>query len=119
MLSVLAIDAGGTSTRAVIVDEDGSCLGFGHSGGGNPISAGFEPALASLAAAASMALESSGTEDISSALIAMAGATSRMPRQELTRRFAALGVRGELALESDLLAMFRSGTLAVRGYALG
>ena len=54
MLSVLAIDAGGTSTRAVIVDEDGSCLGFGHSGGGNPISAGFEPALASLAAAASM-----------------------------------------------------------------
>ena len=63
MLSVLAIDAGGTSTRAVIVDEAGNCLGFGHSGGGNPISAGFEPALASLAAATRMALESShGTE---------------------------------------------------------
>ncbi|GAB3038476.1 BadF/BadG/BcrA/BcrD ATPase family protein [Parafrigoribacterium mesophilum] len=119
MLSVLAIDAGGTSTRAIIVDECGNCLGFGAAGGGNPISAGFEPALASLAAATSAALKSSpGTEVISSALIAMAGATSRMPRQELTRRFTALGVRGELALESDLLAMFRSGTLSDSGYAL-
>jgi glucosamine kinase len=119
MLSVLAIDAGGTSTRAVIVDEHGRCLGFGAAGGGNPISAGFEAALDSLAAATSMALASSpGIEAISSALIAMAGATSRMPRQELTRRFTALGVRGELALESDLLAMFRSGTLSDDGYAL-
>jgi glucosamine kinase len=119
MLSVLAIDAGGTSTRAVIVDEGGNCLGFGHSGGGNPISAGFEPALASLAAATRMALDSSrGVEVISSAVIAMAGATSRMPREELTRRFTELGLRGELVLESDLLAMFRSGTLSASGYAL-
>jgi N-acetylglucosamine kinase-like BadF-type ATPase len=119
MLSVLAIDAGGTSTRAVIVDEGGQCLGFGHSGAGNPISVGFEPALASLTAATRMALESSpSAEPISSAMIAMAGATSRMPREELTRRFTELGLSGELALESDLLAMFRSGTLSASGYAL-
>jgi N-acetylglucosamine kinase-like BadF-type ATPase len=119
MLSVLAIDAGGTSTRAVLVDEGGQCLGFGHAGAGNPISAGFAPALASLTAATRMAMESSqSTEPISSAMIAMAGATSRMPREELTRRFTELGLSGELALESDLLAMFRSGTLSPSGYAL-
>jgi N-acetylglucosamine kinase-like BadF-type ATPase len=41
-----------------------------------------------------------------------------MPREELTRRFTELGLSGELALESDLLAMFRSGTLSASGYAL-
>lgn len=117
MPNILAIDAGGTSTRAVIVDESGNCLGFGQSGGGNPISAGFGPALAALADATSMAQATSGPR-LSSALIAMAGATSRMPRQELKERFIALGLHGELALESDLLAMFRSGTLASGGYAL-
>ena len=119
MLSVLAIDAGGTSTRAALVDDAGNCLGYGHSGGGNPISAGFAPALASLAAATRMALESSpGDHTFSSVLIAMAGATSRMPRRELTERFIKLGLNGDLALESNLLAMFRSGTLSERGYAL-
>jgi glucosamine kinase len=117
MPNILAIDAGGTSTRAVIVDEAGNCRGFGKSGGGNPISAGFGPALAALADATSMA-QASGGPELSSALIAMAGATSRMPRQDLVERFRTLGLHGELALESDLLAMFRSGTLSVSGYAL-
>ena len=117
MPNILAIDAGGTSTRAVVVDESGNCLGFGQSGGGNPISAGFGPALAALAEATSLAQATSGPR-LSSALIAMAGATSRMPRQELKERFIALGLHGELTLESDLLAMFRSGTLAPSGYAL-
>ncbi|MEO7006944.1 MAG: BadF/BadG/BcrA/BcrD ATPase family protein [Terrimesophilobacter sp.] len=119
MLSVLAIDAGGTSTRAVLVDDAGNCLGYGASGGGNPISSGFAPALASLAAATRTALGSSpGVHTFSSVLIAMAGATSRMPRRELTERFTGLGLNGDLALESDLLAMFRSGTLSECGYAL-
>ena len=119
MLSVLAIDAGGTSTRAVIVDERRALPRIGHSGGGNPISAGFEPALDSLAAATRMALESShGIEVISSAMIAMAGATSQDAARGVDTTFTELGLRGELALESDLLAMFRSGTLSASGYAL-
>jgi glucosamine kinase len=117
MQKLLAIDAGGTSTRAVIVDDSGNCLGFGQAGGGNPISAGFERALDALADATSMALAPSGPP-LSSALIAMAGATSRMPRPQLVERFRTLGLVGDLALESDLLAMFRSGTLSSSGYAL-
>lgn len=118
MHTILAIDAGGTSTRAVILDTAGTCLGLGHAGGGNPISAGFDGALASLAMATRQAMSFSGVDSFSSALIAMAGATSRMPREELSARFASLGLRGGLTVESDLLAVFRSGTLAPRGYAL-
>lgn len=120
MQRILAIDAGGTTTRAVIVEQSGRCLGFGISGGGNPISAGFDSALASLEAATEMALEASrpGSETLSSALIAMAGASDRMPRERIADRLEALGLRGTVEIESDLLAMFHSGTVSSHGYAL-
>ena len=44
----LVIDAGGTSTRAVIVDSSGRCLGYGRAGGGNPTSAGITSAVAAV-----------------------------------------------------------------------
>ena len=37
----LAVDAGGTSTRAVVVDRAGHVLGYGRAAGGNPTSAGI------------------------------------------------------------------------------
>ena len=38
----LGIDVGSSKTHALIVDENGQCLGFGKSGGGNHQSAGYE-----------------------------------------------------------------------------
>ena len=51
----LAIDAGGTSTRAALVDSAGRCLGYGRAGGGNPTSAGIANAVAAVGQAAEQA----------------------------------------------------------------
>src|SRR6476620_7039823 len=38
----LGVDVGSSKTHALIVDENGQCLGFGKSGGGNHQSVGYE-----------------------------------------------------------------------------
>lgn len=48
MPTFLAVDAGGTSTRSVLVTADGACLGYGTAGGGNPISSGTERAASAV-----------------------------------------------------------------------
>ena len=48
----LAVDAGGTSTRAVAVDAAGEVLGYGRAGGGNPTVGGIAAAVAAIGAAA-------------------------------------------------------------------
>lgn len=120
MQKILAIDAGGTSTRAVVADEHGHCTGFGLAAGGNPISAGLETAFDSYSAAAHKALTASGTdgEAFSCILIAMAGKSGGLPLDRISHRLGSLGVHGPIDLESDLLAMFCSGTPSPQGYAL-
>ena len=58
MHNLLAVDAGGTSSRAVILDRHGRCLGYGRAGGGNPISSGPTLAGVEVAAAARDAIAS-------------------------------------------------------------
>ena len=53
----LAIDAGGTSTRALLIAADGDCVGYGRAGGGNPVSWGPEEAARSVTSAVAAALE--------------------------------------------------------------
>lgn len=122
MQEILAIDAGGTGTRAVIADLDGHCRGFGTAGAGNPISAGFDGALDAYATATRMALgtqrETTDAQPYSSILIAMAGKSARLPMPRIASRLEAIGVSGPIELESDLLAMFCSGTPSPNGYAL-
>lgn len=119
MHSILAMDAGGTTTRAVIIDATGHVHGYGLAGGGNPTSAGFDAALASVAAAAAGALGASRTpRSLTSAVIVMAGFSSLMPRTQIHDRLAMLGVSGEVHVDSDLLGAFCSGTTRPDGYAL-
>lgn len=129
MQRILAIDAGGTSTRAVIADLDGTCRGFGLGAGGNPISSGVEGALDSLATATEAALRQAETSTTDSGrpgasagfdliLIAMAGKSGGLPATHVSERLAQHAVHGPLELESDLLAMFCSGTPSADGYAL-
>ncbi|HWU29325.1 MAG TPA: hypothetical protein VN041_09580, partial [Microbacterium sp.] len=72
---LLGIDAGGTSTRAVLTDLHGECLGYGVGGRGNPISAGPERAADGVLAAVGAALLPSGRTlaDIAVIVPAMAG----------------------------------------------
>ncbi|MDQ6659075.1 MAG: N-acetylglucosamine kinase [Actinomycetota bacterium] len=120
MQRILAIDAGGTSTRAVIVEPAGRCLGFGVAGGGNPISAGYQRALESFSAATDMALgaDRAAVEEFSTILIAMAGKSAQLPLADIAARLEGMGVRGHVQVESDLLAMFCSGTWCTQGYSL-
>ncbi|MGV8895540.1 MAG: N-acetylglucosamine kinase [Rhodoglobus sp.] len=117
---ILAIDAGGTTTRALIVDASGHTHGFGQAGGGNPISSGFEAASLAVVSATRAALEATGVDSptVSSALVALAGGNSAEPTDLMATALAEIGLRGPLHIESDLLAMFCSGTPEGRGYVL-
>lgn len=120
MREFLAVDAGGTSTRAVVVDEAGRCRGYGRSSGGNPTSAGLPAAAAAVAAAARAALEAAGSEPASmrSILLAHAGASGDGFRRAIGQQLAASGFRGSVDTTGDLLALFASGTPETHGAAL-
>ena len=114
----LAVDAGGTGTRAAALDFSGRAYGYGRAGGGNPTAAGIRDAANAIGLAAEQATSTlAGPERPAVALIAMAGEKTSAFREQIVARLAALGI-GEVVLEHDLLAMFHSGTAALDGYAL-
>ncbi|MEO6998069.1 MAG: BadF/BadG/BcrA/BcrD ATPase family protein [Terracoccus sp.] len=120
----LGIDAGGTSTRAVVLDSHGVALGYGRSGSGNPISAGPDVAAASLRAATALALADAGVtgSTISSTAVAMAGGSSVTDDPTVTTSIRGAlvptGVTACVSIEKDLLALYFSGTPEPDGYAL-
>ena len=114
-MTLLALDAGGTSTRAVALDPAGRVLGYGRGPAGNPTAAGIGPAADAIAGAAATALSAAGSAEV--AVVAMAGEQSDAFRAAVTERLAAHGVE-RVVLEHDLLALFCSGTPAADGYAL-
>jgi glucosamine kinase len=114
----LAVDAGGTSTRAVVLDASGSAYGYGRAGGGNPTAVGIRQAVTGIVSAAEEAVAGlTGPERPMLALIAMAGEKTPAFREQVVSRLAPLGVR-EVVLGHDLLGIFHSGTAALEGYAL-
>lgn len=117
MPNFLAIDAGGTSTRAVLLNSSGQCLGYGTAGGGNPVSRGFGPALDALEQATVKAL-GGAPKPFADVLIAMAGASLELPTDLYRDRFLTLGLTKNVMIESDLLATFYSGTFHDDGRAL-
>lgn len=114
-MTLLALDAGGTSTRAVALTPTGGVLGYGRGPAGNPTAAGIGPAAQAIGAAAGVALAAAGPAEV--AVVAMAGEQTEAFRAEVTGRLAAYGVR-RVVLEHDLLALFCSGTPSPDGYAL-
>ena len=114
----LAVDAGGTSTRAVVVDASGRAYGYGRAGGGNPTAVGIGQAVTGIGSAAEQAVAAlTGPGRPTLALIAMAGEKTQSFREHVVSRLAALGIR-EVVLGPDLLGIFHSGTAALDGYAL-
>jgi len=114
----LAVDAGGASTRAVVLDPSGRAYGYGRTSGGNPTAAGIGPAVNAIGLAAEQALASfTGFRRPSAALIAMAGEKTPAFKEQILRRLAALGLN-QVVLDHDLLGIFHSGTAARDGYAL-
>lgn len=113
---LLALDAGGTSTRAVLIDSAGHALSYGRAGGGNPTSAGLDGAAEAVVAAAAEALAGVVDRGVP-VVVAMAG-QQLPPYVELVgSRLAELGC-GPVSLQPDLLGVFHSGTPLPDGYAL-
>jgi glucosamine kinase len=118
MPMLLAIDAGGSSTRAVALDRSGRALGYGRAGGGNPTAVGIQAAATAIGDAAGQALAGvarSAGESV--ATLALAGQRSPTFLDLVTGRLATTGV-SRVVLQPDLLGIFHSGTHELEGYAL-
>lgn len=118
---VLGVDAGGTSTRAVLANAEGECIGYGVGGRGNPVSAGADAAADGVLDAVAMALVSSGRAlaDVSVIAAAMAGqSTVEGEGRWLLDRLRVDGFSGRLTFGSDLLATYSSGAVESFGYAV-
>ncbi len=118
--ALLAIDVGGTTSRAYLVDTEGRCLGHGRNRGGNPASNNPDFAATSIIAAvdAAVADAGGGPFDILVAQIALAGPQAHIATGKLEAAFSALGLTGPIVFVGDLLAMFASITPANDGYCL-
>jgi N-acetylglucosamine kinase-like BadF-type ATPase len=119
MTHLLAVDAGGTSSRAVVLTPHGECLGYGAAGSGNPISSGTDHAAREVVTAVRAALDQAGLPGVEAdAVLAMAGSRTYVSTDWITSALASVGVHGDVVLESDLLATFCSGAWEPDGYAV-
>ena len=116
---VLAIDVGGSTSRASLVDVSGRCLGAGRNRGGNPGSNPPEQAADAIIAAAQAAVaDAGGKHDIAVALLAMAGPRINAAQARMEAAFRDLGLTGDLIYTGDLNALLPSVTAATSGYCI-
>jgi N-acetylglucosamine kinase-like BadF-type ATPase len=117
--ALLAIDVGGSTSRATLMDEAGNCLGQGRNRGGNPGSNPPEQAAAAIIGAAEAAVAEAGVPlNIKVALLAMAGPRVHAMQDRMEAAFRALGLTGPLIYMGDLDAMLPSVTAATDGYCI-
>ena len=118
--ALLAIDVGGSTSRACLIDRAGNCLGRGRNRGGNPASNNPELAASAVISAVEAAIADAGAGpfDIVVALIALAGPQAHLALARLENAFRALGLSGPIVFAGDLLAMFASVTPAMEGYCV-
>ena len=118
--ALLAIDVGGSTSRAYLVDKAGNCLGHGRNRGGNPASNSPEAAASAVISAVEAAIADAGAGpfDMVVALIALAGPQAHLALERLETAFRGLGLSGEIVFAGDLLAMFASVSLATEGYCV-
>jgi N-acetylglucosamine kinase-like BadF-type ATPase len=117
--ALLAIDVGGSTSRAYLVDEAGQCLGHGRNRGGNPASNTPDQAASAIISAVEAAVaDAGGPFDISVALIALAGPQAHVALQRLETAFHALGLSGPIVFVGDVQAMFSSVTATANGYCV-
>ena len=117
---LLAIDVGGSTSRAYLVDDAGRCLGHGRNLGGNPASNTPEQAASAIISAVEEAVAGSGlaAPRIGVALIALAGPRAHVAEARLEEAFRRLGLVGPIVLTGDLNALLASVTASADGYCI-
>jgi glucosamine kinase len=113
----IAVDAGGTSTRAAAITTAGEVLGYGRAGGGNPTSAGVARAVAAIGSAVEAAAAGVPASAVEAVVLAMAGERTDAFVAQLGERLSGLDL-GPVVLQPDLLAMFHSGSHRLAGYGV-
>lgn len=117
--ALLAIDVGGSTSRATLVDRTGRCLGQGRNRGGNPASNTPEQAASAIISAVEAAVAEAGAPlDIELALIALAGPRAHVAQDRLEAAFRENGLTGPLVFAGDLEALLASVTAAPDGYCI-
>jgi N-acetylglucosamine kinase-like BadF-type ATPase len=115
MRHVVGIDAGGTATRAVLVDESGRCVGYGRAGAGNPTSAGAEVAIANHVLATTKAIGSTGiSPDL--VMLTLAGGLGRDTGPLVARALADVGISTAVHVAGDVMSAYFSATANPTGY---
>ncbi|MEV4413052.1 BadF/BadG/BcrA/BcrD ATPase family protein [Catellatospora sp. NPDC049609] len=121
MTLVLGLDVGGTSSRALITTRDGTRLGSGRAGAGNPVSVPLADAVTSVAAAVRAALSGLDPAAVRSAVMGIAG-TGRfadpMVAAAFGRAFAELGLTVPVRPVGDVEVAYAAGTAEPRGTVL-
>ncbi|TFV83986.1 hypothetical protein E4V99_02595 [Microbacterium sp. dk485] len=117
----VAVDAGGSSTRCVVVTADGSCIGYARAGGANPISRGMPTAIAVVRQCIAAALEDADrpASAVHGVVVAMAGLGLETPlQQSVAESLRSDGIIADVHVESDAVAAFEAGTHRTSGYVL-
>jgi len=118
MRTVIGVDSGGTSTRAVLADESGRVLGGGRSGTGNPTSSGAAVALASMTEATLSAWRAAGSPACELVVVCGAGVTDPSFGTLLTAALDQGGLPIEARIVGDILGAYFSATAEPDGYVI-
>ncbi|WP_432476679.1 N-acetylglucosamine kinase [Nocardioides sp. GXQ0305] len=117
---VIGVDAGGTSTRCLVADTDGTPLGTGAAAGLNQHSSGGDP-VAQLAHAVAGALDGHDPADVVAGALGVAGAGAAgvdVVRAHAADAWRRVGIAGEPQVVTDLLTAFAAGSPAATGTVL-
>ncbi|MDR7075875.1 N-acetylglucosamine kinase-like BadF-type ATPase [Neobacillus niacini] len=119
-IELLAVDGGGTKTRAVLVEADGTILGEGKAGASNYHVVGAEGAKKTLVEAVLAAFNDAGIEPdhtvkLNKAVFALAGIDTVIDEKEVAgvvqRAVTALSIEiGRLLVENDCLSTLLGAT---------
>jgi N-acetylglucosamine kinase-like BadF-type ATPase len=114
----LGVDAGGSTTRALLTTEDGEVVGAGRGGGANRWSSGTSVSEV-IAAAVREALDDVDPGRVAVGVVAMAGSlTSEDVAADVLTAWRILGLPRSPRVVSDVLTGFAAGTTAEDGSVL-
>lgn len=109
---MLGVDAGGTGSRAVVLDTAGELVGRGDGGPGNPCVTGAD-AVRSIGATIRAALGEHDPATVRGAVVGIAGLSSLadpLVREAFAHEWAAIGLTCAVPVVGDAVTAFAAGT---------
>jgi N-acetylglucosamine kinase-like BadF-type ATPase len=120
MRTFLGVDVGATKTHALLSDDSGHVLGFGHAGSGNHEVVGFEGFKAEVAAATRQALDQAQVrlQDVTAAGLGIGGYDWPSQRQPHLQALSEIDYRMPLEIANDSVIGLLAGASQGWGVAV-